>query len=100
MTDVDRLLRKAIAEKRLIQFVLHGRVRIAEPHDYGVRKGVPQLLAYQVAGESQSGGLPQWRWVKLSEASDFVLLDATFAGSRGAESRDHSVWDEVYARVG
>jgi hypothetical protein len=52
---LDRLLRVAIAEKRLVSFTLHGRSRIGEPHDYGVIKGVTTLFFYQTAGESNSG---------------------------------------------
>lgn len=40
-------------------------MRIAEPHDYGIRDGVAQLLVFQVGGESRSGTLPNWRWVVL-----------------------------------
>ena len=37
------------------------RLGIVEPHDYGVRKGVVKLFAYQVDGESNSDKLPEWR---------------------------------------
>jgi len=76
----DATIRAAITQKRLIEFVLHGHVRIAEPHDYGIRNGVPQLLVYQIAGKSASGKLPDWRWVVLAQASGLKLLDQTFPG--------------------
>ncbi len=98
-TELDRLLRRAIAERRLVRFVLHARVRIAEPHDYGIRRGCAQLLAYQVAGESESGRLPGWRWAKLAELSALEVLDETFAGNRAAPSGKHSQWDELFVRV-
>jgi hypothetical protein len=97
--STDRSIRKAITEKRLIEFSLHGLVRIAEPHDYGLRNGSDQLLVFQVGGKSRSGGLPNWRWVKVAEMSQLKLLKATFDGNREAPSGRHSAWDELYLRV-
>jgi len=95
----DGTIRTAIAQKRLIQFTLRGKVRIAEPHDYGIRDGAPQLLVYQIGGESSSGKLPNWRWVVLAHASGFQLLDRSFAGRRPAPSGRHSPWDQIFVRV-
>jgi hypothetical protein len=36
---VERLIRVAIRERRLLEFVLHGLRRIAEPHLLGARLG-------------------------------------------------------------
>ncbi|HWW62680.1 MAG TPA: hypothetical protein VN181_15000 [Thermoanaerobaculia bacterium] len=96
----DRVIRKAIAEKRMIRFSLDGRERIGEPHDYGMRKGKPSLLVWQVGGYSRSGMLPEWRWILIEKASDFELLAEKFAGGRGDDKRQtHSDWEEVWARV-
>lgn len=96
----DRVIRTAIAEKRMIRFTMDGRERIGEPHDYGMRKGKSSLLIWQVAGYSRSGRLPEWRWILLEKASNFELLDLTFAGGRGDdEQQKHSDWEEVWARV-
>jgi hypothetical protein len=95
----DERIRRAIATKRLLKFSLYGLVRIAEPHDYGIRGGAPQLLAYQVRGGTRSGKLPAWRWVALDRASDFEVLDETFPGSRNAETQAHADWDRLFARV-
>ncbi len=96
----DAIIRGAIRDKRLVSFSLHGCVRVAEPHDYGIRNGEPQLLVYQVGGESRSGKLPNWRWVILSHATGFALLDQTFAGGRVAPSGNHSPWERLFLRVG
>jgi hypothetical protein len=95
----DEIICKAIAEKKLIAFDLNGQRRIAEPHDYGIRNGVLQLLAYQIAGGTRSGRLPAWRWVHLDKASHFEILDRSFAGGRGAPTGKHSQWDELFVRV-
>jgi hypothetical protein len=96
----DAVIRQAITERRLVRFSLQGYLRIAEPHDYGIRNGETQLLVYQVAGESRSGKLPNWRWVVLSQASGFEILEQTFAGGRAAPSGKHSPWQTLFLRVG
>ena len=97
--DDETILRRAIAERRLVEFLFQGCVRIAEPHDYGVRQGKTQLLAFQVAGESKSGALPNWRWIDLAHASSFRLLEQTFAGGRPTPSGKHSPWEKLFLRV-
>src|SRR5437016_3071189 len=42
--QLDKLLRNAITEKRLIRFTYDGKLRIAEPHDYGKQNGRVRLL--------------------------------------------------------
>jgi hypothetical protein len=96
----DATIRTAITQRRLLRFSLHGCVRIAEPHDYGIRKGEIQLLVYQVDGESRSGKLPNWRWVVLAQASGFTLLDQTFDGGRAVPSGKHNPWQTLFLRVG
>jgi hypothetical protein len=95
----DRLLRRAIAERRVVRLHAGARVRIAEPHDYGIRNGVAQLLAFQLAGDSASGRLPGWRWLRLTDLTRIELTEQTFAGNRPAPSGRHSRWDELFVRV-
>ncbi len=95
----DAVIRRAISERRLIRFTLDGGARVAEPHDYGVRKGKVQLLVYQLSGASRSGRLPDWRWVDLSRATDFQVLDQAFAGGRDAPSGKHANWEQLFLRV-
>lgn len=96
--NVDRVIRTAIKQKRLLRLRYGGRERIVEPHDYGVQKGVVRLLAYQVSGES-SGRLPNWRWLDVPQISDIELLDSKFAGGRPNAVGKHHRWDEVFIRV-
>jgi hypothetical protein len=96
---LDRLLRHAIAERRLITFVLHGCRRIAEPHDYGVLKGIYRLFCYQIGGESRSKPGTGWRWATLAEMSQLSVLDGRFAGPRHAPTGQHVEWDVLVATV-
>jgi hypothetical protein len=97
--ETDALIRRAITGKRLVRFAHHGCVRIAEPHDYGVRGGAEWLFVYQTGGESRSGKLPGWRWIRVGEMTRLELLERAFPGNREAPSGEHSRWDEVYLRV-
>jgi hypothetical protein len=96
---VDRLLRSAIAERRLVAFTLHGFPRRAEPHDYGIINGVPKLFFYQLGGRSQSGRPFGWRWAVIAEMQDLRLLEERFAGARDQESGRHVQWDRLIASV-
>jgi hypothetical protein len=96
--NIDRLLRTAIAEKRLIRLHYRGRDRIVEPHDYGRHKGVIKVLTYQVGGSS-SGPLPNWRWIEIERISNVQPLDRTFPGGRPTPSGQHHHWDTLLARV-
>jgi histidyl-tRNA synthetase len=97
--QLDELLRRAILERRLIQFDYQSKSRIAEPHDYGIQKGRERLLAYQIRGAS-TGKLPGWRWIDIAGISNLEILTEKFAGSRSDESTKHHKWERVIVRVG
>ena len=96
---IDRQLRTAIAQKRLVTFSLKGLTRRAEPHDYGIIHGTPRLFFYQVGGQSRSGRPVGWRWADVSEISDLEVLDVTFSGTRPAATGRHIHWDHLIASV-
>lgn len=97
--EVDAALRRAIEERLLVTFTLHGLPRRAEPHDYGIMKGVPKLFFYQVGGRSQSGQPIGWRWARVSELTELVVLDEGFRGARDTDSGRHVEWDRLIASV-
>jgi hypothetical protein len=99
VSEVDRLLRRAIGEKRLLAFSLGGCERIAEPHDYGRIGGVAKLFFYQVGGTSRSGQPLGWRWAELSKMSELRVLDEHFPGSRAIPTGRHHRWEVLYASV-
>ena len=92
------LLLTAIREKRLVRFVFHGKQRVAEPHDYGMQKGIDRLFAYQLAGAGNAAH--GWRLFGVGEISALELLTDTFPGSRPSPSGKHHQWERIYARVG
>jgi len=99
LEEIDRLLRAAIADTRLVTFSLDGLRRIAEPHDYGILDGVARLFFYQVGGESRSGRPVGWRWALLPRISELDILPDQFPGSRPAPSGRHIHWDTLIATV-
>jgi hypothetical protein len=92
------VLRDAIETKHLIQFLYKDKLRIVEPHDYGIHNGSIKLFGYQVAGRS-SEPLPNWRWVLVDSISDLTMLNRTFPGRRPSASGKHHRWDQIFIRV-
>jgi hypothetical protein len=98
-SDVERLLCAAIEGFHLVQFVLSGRERIAEPHDLGVIDGRRRLFFYQIGGSSRSGQPLGWRWADVDQIVALQILERRFAGSRPAPSGRHQRWDRIIASV-
>jgi bifunctional DNA-binding transcriptional regulator/antitoxin component of YhaV-PrlF toxin-antitoxin module len=96
---LDLLIRMAIAHRRIVDLVYDGRRKQVEPHDYGIRSGVPQLLVFQRSGESRSSDPTGWRSLKLSSISDFHVKEETFPGRRPADPDRRIVWDRLFTRV-
>jgi bifunctional DNA-binding transcriptional regulator/antitoxin component of YhaV-PrlF toxin-antitoxin module len=96
---LDLLIRMAIAHRRIVDLVYDDRRKQVEPHDYGIRNGVPQLLVYQRSGESRSADPTGWRSLKLSSISDFHVKEETFPGRRPADPDRRVVWDRLFTRV-
>ena len=98
---MDQQLRFAIAHKRLLQLHYSGRLRVVEPHDYGILNGTVKLLAYQVRAPGAGDRKPVrgWRLFDVPKIEACLVLEETFPGSRGDSSQRHMAWDEVFARV-
>jgi hypothetical protein len=97
--SVHNLLCFAIKNKRLIQFEYQDCDRTAEPHDYGILKGVEQVLVYQIGGESKSKRLPDWRFIKVPKIKQLKVLEESFPGGRTVPSGKHKKWDRLFIRV-
>src|SRR5262245_7453416 len=98
---MDRSLRAAIADRRLVEFTLGGLPRVAEPHDYGIIAGVAKLFFYQVGGQSRSASPNGWRWAELTKIEGLRTLHdrERFAGTRPTASGRHVHWDVLFATV-
>jgi len=99
--SIDGQLRFAIASKRLLDVTYKGRVRLVEPHDYGVQKGTARLFVYQLRAtpDRPGKGAEGWRMLDVPAIERCVVTEQTFKGSRGTPDQDHYKWDVLYARV-
>jgi|SRR5688572_585524 len=98
-SSIHRQLHLAIETKRLIEFAYQDLRRVAEPHDYGALNGAEHLLVYQIAGESRSMKLPDWRLIRVTEIKQLRVLDKQFPGGRSVPSGKHKKWDHLFIRV-
>lgn len=75
------------------------KFRTFEPHDYGILEGgtIRKLLAYQLEGESRSGGLPDWREFEVAGIRQMIVLSERFPGTRPALK--HHKWYRIFASV-
>lgn len=96
---VHQMILTAIHARRVLRFKYHDKDRIVEPQDYGIQKGTAYLFTYQIAGESSSSRLPDWRKFAVLSMSSVELLDESFPGSRSVPSQKHQEWDALFARV-
>lgn len=94
---VDEMIRKAITEKKLLEFDYDGYHRIVEPHVYGRKNEKNEILTYQQRGQSSSGVLG-WKRMYMNKIANMRVLDETFPGSRPVPNK-HSTWDLIYLIV-
>lgn len=98
--SVDTLLRFAIENRRLIELGYHDSIRVAEPHDYGIYKGIERLLAFQLRDSVHSPPHALgWRLFDTSEIQECFVLEKGFAGSRSHLHQSHLMWDVMFLRV-
>jgi hypothetical protein len=91
-------IRFAIANRRLVEVRYSGTARVAEPHDYGIQNGRERLLVFQLRGPAPHTPIG-WRLLEMSKIEALIVLDDTFAGSRGQSHSAHYEWEVIYARV-
>jgi predicted DNA-binding transcriptional regulator YafY len=75
----EELIRHGLRERRRLEFTYHGHLRRVEPHALGGMKDDRlALLAWQVAGGSQSEPPPGWRTFLVEEMEGLRLMPETF----------------------
>ena len=96
----DRL-RYAITNRHLIEICYHGSVRVAEPHDYGVHKGIERLLIFQLRDSvhAQNHSATGWRLLDISQIEECLVLEKNFPGSGVLLHQSHLILVIVYSRV-
>ena len=92
---------QAIFEHRLLRLSYGYRLRVVEPHAYGVnRKGHELLRAYQTWGTSESGEARGWKLLRVDEITAFEILDERFDAARPDYHRDDKALDRrIYCQL-
>ena len=99
LDSLDERIRRAIAERRLLELRYKRADRLAEPHDYGVIDGTERLLVFQLQGPDSGKGAVGWRLLDVVKIERCLVTDRTFARSRGQSHQQHYQWETLYARV-
>ncbi len=82
--EIEEKLIEAIEQEKIVSFSYQWRSRVVEPYLIGVHEEEDEkmLRAYQVEGESESGGLPDWRLFRLQQISRLKVSDENFTPRR------------------
>ena len=72
----------AIEQRKVVTFTYRGHPRTVQPAAFGVggRHHRETLHAYQVAGSSGSGEIPDWRNFNVAAIESLTVTDETFPG--------------------
>ena len=85
----------AVKQKKVIEFIYDGEIRVVEPHCYGLTtKGNEAIRAYQIAGYSSSGTMG-WKLYDLSKVEDIQVHDEVFSIRSGYKRGDKGM-SEIY----
>mgnify|MGYP006431148283 CR=1 FL=1 len=95
---VRELLCQAIENRRVVTFQYHWHFREVEPYYLGTHQEEQELMVrtFQIGGESESGGLPDWRLFRLGRITDLSVTDESFEPRRTQyEPNDPDLIDPV-----
>lgn len=97
---MDEIIKKAIAEKKVLEFFYDGQRRIVEPHCYGLTTaGNWCLRGFQVAGGSVSGFVPHWKLFDLAEIRGLRMLEDVFLRPRPEYKRNDRAMVRIQAQL-
>jgi hypothetical protein len=100
MLRVEMSIVTAIRDRRLLRFRYDGRLRVVEPHVYGVTtRGRPALSAYQLGGGSVSGESHGWKMFLVQEMDDVRIVPDRSFRPREDYNPDDPSFSGIYARV-
>lgn len=94
---MENIIKEAIQNKQLLEFMYKDELRIVEPYTFGVTtKGNDVLSAYQVDGESTSSDELGWRLFSFSKIDNIKLSDSKFEEIRDGYNPDDSRMINIY----
>ena len=90
---------EAIENRKVIKFYYENKLRIVEPHCYGITlAGNEGLRAFQIGGHSSSGKMG-WKMYDLSKVANIETLEDTFPTPRLGYKKGDKGMDEIYAEL-
>lgn len=97
---MKNIIKKAIANKQLLEFFYNGKIRIVEPYTFGCsHKGDDTLSAFQIEGGSNSSKDLGWRQFIIENIESLVLLDSNFNSIRDGYNPNDSRMSEIYITI-
>lgn len=80
VSELREKICSAIRDRRIIEFSYKWRSRVVEPYLVGVHHEEQELMvrSFQIEGESESGGIPDWRTFRLRKISGFERTEKKF----------------------
>lgn len=93
--ELRYLIRSAMINRQLVEFVYDNHYVLGEPHVYGIKVNEIHLLVYQIDGQSNNVRLPKWRDVPAEKISNLHLLRYHFQGKRKSETNIQKEFDKV-----
>ena len=99
---MNETIRDAIGNKKVLQFTYDDKLRIVEPHVFGISKkecGSDLLRAYQVMGGSNSDNDLGWRLFSIDKIVDLNILEKTFDTARVYYNPNDSAMQEIYINI-
>ncbi|MFP4687522.1 MAG: WYL domain-containing protein [bacterium] len=81
---VNEILHEAIDKRLVVKFSYKWRSRVVEPYLIGIHEEEDEamLRGFQIEGESESGGIPDWRLFRLTNISSLKITDREFEPRR------------------
>ncbi len=101
LEEVNKKLRQAIEDELIVRFSYKWRTRVVEPYLIGVHEEENELMlrGFQIEGESESGGLPDWRLFRLAKISGLKITEQEFKPRREIYEPNDPDMKKVVSRI-
>jgi predicted DNA-binding transcriptional regulator YafY len=97
---VENIIKEAIENKKVIEFIYKNDIRVVEPFVLGVSStGKVSVRAYQVGGNSTDSNTIGWKMFTLDKMSNLQVKSDDFTGLREHYNSNDSALNPIYARV-
>lgn len=89
---MEKRICRAIKKQKILEFQYDGFDRVVEPYCHGWRDdGSEYLRGFQIAGGSDSGGIPAWRLFKIEKIHELRITTTAFSADRSDYAPDDPI---------